>query len=142
MPNHYHLQLELGCRPSLSAAMHWLNTGYGIWFNRRYRRQGALFQGRYRAILFDADECLFAVHYYIHLNPVRVGILKAVGIGEGAVDKTLLVKRRERLREYEWSSYRDYAGLRWTAPARSVVDPGDGARERRSIGGGISSRAE
>ena len=38
MPNHYHLQLELGSRLSLSAAMHWLNTGYGIWFNRRYRR--------------------------------------------------------------------------------------------------------
>lgn len=112
MPNHYHLQLELGFRPSLSAAMHWLNAGYGIWFNRRYRRQGALFQGRYKAILFDPDECLFAVHYYIHLNPVRVGILKAVGVGEGAVDKTLLLKRRERLREYEWSSYRDYAGLR------------------------------
>ena len=112
MPNHYHLQLELGYRPSLSAAMHWLNTGYGIWFNRRYRRQGALFQGRYKAILFDPDECLLAVHYYIHLSPVRVGILKAVGVGEGAVDKTLLLKRRERLREYEWSSYRDYAGLR------------------------------
>jgi putative transposase len=112
MPNHYHLQLELGSRLSLSAAMHWLNTGYGIWFNRRYRRPGALFQGRYKAILFDPDECLLAVHYYIHLNPVRVGILKAVEAEEGALDKTLLLKRRERLRDYEWSSYRDYAGLR------------------------------
>src|SRR5258707_11856141 len=36
----------------LCSAMHWLNTGYGIWFNRRYRRHGALFQGRYKAILF------------------------------------------------------------------------------------------
>jgi transposase IS200 family protein len=45
MPNHYHLQLEVGSRLSLSAAMHWLNTGYGIWFKRRYRGQGALFQG-------------------------------------------------------------------------------------------------
>jgi putative transposase len=112
MPNHYHLQVELGSRPSLSAAMHWLNTGYGIWFNRRYGRHGALFQGRYKAILFDPEECLLAVHYYIHLNPVRVGILKGVEAEEGALDKTLLRKRRERLRDYEWSSYRDYAGLR------------------------------
>src|SRR5258708_39561116 len=76
MPNHYHLLLELGPDGGLSAAMHWLNTGYGIWFNRRYRRQGALFQGRYKAILFDPEECPRAVHYYIHLNPVRVEILK------------------------------------------------------------------
>lgn len=112
MANHYHLQLELGVRPSLSAAMHWLNTGYGIWFNRRYRRQGALFQGRYKAILFDPNECLLAVHYYIHLNPVRVGALKAAEAEEGAPDKTLSLKRRGVLRDYEWSSYRDYAGLR------------------------------
>jgi REP-associated tyrosine transposase len=78
MPNHYHLQLQLGVRAGLSAAMHWLNTGYAIWFNRRYGRQGALFQGRYKAILFDPDECLLAVHYYIHVNPIRVGVLKAV----------------------------------------------------------------
>src|SRR6266403_5594321 len=76
MPNHYQLQVEVGSRPSLSAAMHCLNTGYGIWFNRRYRRHGALFQGRYKAILFDPEECPLAAHYYIHLNPVRVEILK------------------------------------------------------------------
>src|SRR5260221_7521070 len=68
--------------------MHWLNTGYGIWFNWGYRREGALFQGRYKAILFDPDECLLAVHYYIHLSPVRVGILKAVDAEEATVDKT------------------------------------------------------
>jgi hypothetical protein len=45
MPNNYHLQLELGSRLSLSAAMHGLNTGYGIWFKRRYRGQGACFRG-------------------------------------------------------------------------------------------------
>ena len=90
MPNHYHLQLELGSRLSLSAAMHWLNTGYGIWFNRRYRPQGGLFQVRYKATLFDPDDCLLAVHYRIHLNPVRVGILNAVEAEEGTLDKTLV----------------------------------------------------
>jgi hypothetical protein len=83
-------KLSLGARGGLAAAMHWLNTGYGIWFNRLYRRQGALFQGRYKAILFDPDECLLAIHYYIHLNPVRVGALKAAEIEEG---------RRQELRD-------------------------------------------
>ncbi len=112
MPNHYHLQLSLGAGVGLAAAMHWLNTGYGIWFNRRYRRQGALFQGRYKAILFAPDECLLAIHYYIHLNPVRAGALNAAETEEGALNKVLLLKRREVLHDYEWSSYRDYAGFR------------------------------
>ena len=129
LPNHYHLQLELGARGGLSAAMHWLNTGYGIWFNRRYRRQGALFQGRYKAILFDPNECLLAIHYYLHLNPVRVGALKAAETEEGALDKTLLLKRRKVLRNYEWSSYRDYAGLRRPAPWLTV----ETVRERAGL---------
>ena len=112
MPNHYHLQLELGSPPMLSAALHWLNTGYGIWFNRRFRRSGALFQGRFKAILFDPDECLLAIHDYIHLNPVRVGALKAGKGPDEVVEKDLLLRRRQVLREYEWSSYQAYAGLR------------------------------
>ena len=112
MPNHYHLHPELGTKPGLSAAMHWLNTGYGIWFNRRYRRSGALFQGRYKAILFDPNEALLSIHYYIHLNPVRVGALKDTERQAGVADVDQLRQRREILRDYEWSSYRDYAGLR------------------------------
>jgi Transposase IS200 like len=112
MPNHYHLQLELGEEPGLSASMHWLNTGYGIWFNRRHRRTGALFQSRYKAILFDPGECLLAVHYYIHLNPVRAGKFKTRRARRGASDADLLKERREALRNYEWSSYPYYAGLR------------------------------
>ena len=92
MPNHYHLILELGKPPTLSAAMHWLNTGYGIWFNRRYTRSGALFQGRFKAILFDPDECLVAIHNYIHLNPVRVRRLKGTLDQDGAPEKALLLK--------------------------------------------------
>jgi REP element-mobilizing transposase RayT len=112
MPNHYHLQMELGARPALSAAMHWLNTGYGIWFNRRFQRVGALFQGRFKAILFAPEECLLAIHYYLHLNPVRVGALKNVEKEPEAADKNQLARCREALRDYEWSSYPDYAGLR------------------------------
>jgi REP-associated tyrosine transposase len=92
--------------------MHWLNTGYGIWFNRRRRRAGALFQGRYKAILFEPAECLLAIHYYIHLNPVRVGALKLAEGPNAEAAKELLRQRREVLGDYPWSSYPDYAGLR------------------------------
>ena len=112
MPNHYHLQLELGEQRGLSAAMHWLNTGYGIWFNRRHRRSGALFQSRYKAILFEPGECLLAIQYYIHLNPARAGLFKPTRGQRGDLDADLLKKRREVLRNYEWSSYQYYAGLR------------------------------
>jgi REP element-mobilizing transposase RayT len=112
MPNHYHVQLELGKEPGLSPAMHWLNTGYGIWFNRRRQRSGSLFQGRYKAIIFDPGECLLAIHYYIHLNPVRVGALKAAETETGSIEAAALQRRRDVLRNYEWSSYQDYAGLR------------------------------
>jgi REP element-mobilizing transposase RayT len=123
MPNHYHLMLELGPGGGLSAAMHWLNTGYGIWFNRRYQRHGALFQGRYKAILFAPDECLLAIHYYIHLNPVRVRRLKEAEdthTGAAPRDKSLLLERRTVLRDYQWSSYRDYVGLREAPPWLTV----------------------
>ena len=121
MPNQYHLQMEVGTQPGLSAAMHWLNTGYGIWFNRRFGRTGALFQGRFKSILFDPDECLLAIHYYIHLNPVRIGKLKEAEKQPERMDKSLLLaKRREVLRDYEWSSYRDYAGIRSRAPWLTV----------------------
>jgi REP element-mobilizing transposase RayT len=151
MPNHYHVQVEVGVRPALSTAMHWLNTGYGIWFNRRFGRVGALFQGRYRAILFDPEDCLLAIHYYIHLNPVRVGALKMAEKQSEPPEKSYLNQRREILRDYEWSSYRAYAGLaeapKWLSPRRgkrahrsipAKVPPGTGsAYHRASIGLGL-----
>ena len=48
------------------------NTTYTFYFNRRHRRSGHLFQGRYQAILLEKDECLMELSRYIHLNPVRV----------------------------------------------------------------------
>ena len=54
MDNHYHLLLETP-EANLSRAMHWLNAGYCVWFNRRYRRRGHLLQGRFGAFLVEDD---------------------------------------------------------------------------------------
>src|SRR5215213_10512872 len=70
MDNHYHLLLELS-QANLSAAMRWLNISYSVWFNRRHRRAGYLFQGRFKSVLVDPDSWGLALSAYIHLNPVR-----------------------------------------------------------------------
>ena len=100
MGNHYHLlaQTELA---NLGRWMHWLVTSYTVWFNRRHRRAGHLFQGRYKSIVMEGKDYLLSLSRYIHLNPVR-----GVRLGKGEVSE-----RRERLRAWRWSSYRGYAGL-------------------------------
>jgi putative transposase len=92
MSNHYHLLLET---PSgnLSQIMKHINGAYTNYFNAKRKRYGHLFQGRYKAIVIDADEYAKELSRYIHLNPVRVG----------------MVSRPE---EYRWSSYLDYCGER------------------------------
>ena len=72
MPNHYHLLVETS-EPNLSAAMRQLNGVYTQIFNRRHRRVGHLFQGRFHAIVVDKNSYLLELTRYIHLNPVRVG---------------------------------------------------------------------
>jgi REP element-mobilizing transposase RayT len=92
MENHFHLFLQtpLG---NLSRIMHFINTGYSAYFNKIHERIGHLFQGRYKAILVDADEYAKELSRYIHLNPVRAEIM-------------------ELPEQYQWSSYREYIGLR------------------------------
>ena len=71
MPNHYHLQIETP-RLNLSAAIKWLNISYVTWCNRKNRRNGPLLQGQFKGVVHDPSEAGWAIHEYIHLNPVRV----------------------------------------------------------------------
>lgn len=72
MDNHYHLLLETG-DANLSSIMHHINASYTIYFNKKRKRYGHLFQGRYKAILVDKDSYAVELSRYIHLNPVRIG---------------------------------------------------------------------
>jgi putative transposase len=74
MPNHIHLLLEMG-KVSLSKVLQRFHTWYTQYFNRRYDRMGHLFQGRYKAIVCDKDAYLLELVRYIHLNPVRAGLV-------------------------------------------------------------------
>ena len=73
MDNHYHLLMETPAG-NLSQIMHHINGAYTTYFNATRERVGHLFQGRYKAILIEADEYAKELSRYIHLNPVRAGM--------------------------------------------------------------------
>jgi REP element-mobilizing transposase RayT len=75
MRNHYHLCLRTP-KGNLSRIMRHIDGIYTQRFNRRHKRDGTLFRGRYKAILIDADEYLAAVVRYVHLNAVEAGLVK------------------------------------------------------------------
>src|SRR5271154_2988041 len=70
MPNHYHLLVETP-RANLSRSIGWFQTTYTVRFNRRHRRSGHLFQGRFKAHVIDAEDYARQLVCYVHLNPVR-----------------------------------------------------------------------
>lgn len=74
MTNHVHLLLRTGT-VAIASIMRRLLTGHAVRFNRRHRRYGRLFQDRYKSILCEEDPYLKQLVAYIHLNPVRAGIV-------------------------------------------------------------------
>jgi putative transposase len=116
MRNHYHLVIEtpLG---NLLKVMHGINSAYTGYFNREYKRVGHLFQGRYRAIVVDRDAYLLELSRYVHLNPVRAGVV-------------------DRAEKYRWSSYPGYIRKREEVPwvEYGLVLPQCGEEPGRSRG--------
>ncbi len=74
-PNHFHLLLKTGAMP-VSTVMKRLLTGYAMHCNRRHKRQGHLFQNRYKSILCQEDTYLLELVRYIHLNPLRAKLVE------------------------------------------------------------------
>ena len=75
MSNHVHLLIETQDVP-LSKSLQGINQSYTMYFNRKYRTVGHLFQGRYKSILCDQEHYLLALLKYIHFNPVRAKIVE------------------------------------------------------------------
>ncbi|MFM8982894.1 MAG: transposase, partial [Spartobacteria bacterium] len=74
MTNHYHLLLETP-EANLSAGMGWFQNAYTRRINTRHRLWGHLFGGRYKAIVVEEGNWFWEVLDYIHLNPVRAGLV-------------------------------------------------------------------
>jgi len=79
IPNHFHLLLRTGQAP-IATVMRRLLTGHAGYFNKRHRRTGHLFQNRYKSILCQEDTYLLELVRYIHLNPLRAGLIKDMDI--------------------------------------------------------------
>jgi REP element-mobilizing transposase RayT len=102
LPNHYHLLIQTKSS-DLSKAMMTLSVSYTKAVNERYGRTGGVFEGAFRAKLIDRDEYLTHLSRYIHLNPVRLG----------------LVSQAE---DWPYTSYPEYLGLRrGTLPQPDIV---------------------
>jgi putative transposase len=91
MDNHFHLIIETP-QPNLSRGMRQLNGVYTQRFNRRHRKVGHLFQGRFKAIVVERDSYLLELCRYVVLNPVRAKMVKSP-------------------QDYVWSSCRATLGL-------------------------------
>ncbi len=87
LDNHYHLALETPA-PNLSVGMQWLQATFANRFNRIVQAHGHVFQGRFKSLIVERDEYMGALLDYIHLNPVRAGLVAS-----------------DQLPEYRWSSF-------------------------------------
>ncbi len=97
MPNHVHLLLRQDDEEPIDRFIHRLHTAYTMYFNIKYERVGAVFQGRFKAKLVDSDEYLLHVSRYIHINPIEI-------VQDYAQGRALSVE----LGKYPWSSYGEY----------------------------------
>ena len=108
MSNHVHLLLQSSTTP-LAKFMQGLQQSYTQYFNKRHRKSGHLFEGRYKAIVCQEDPYLLELIRYIHLNPVRAGMVK-------------------RAEQYEYSGHHAYLKGKPT----QIIEP---ARVLRMLGG-------
>ena len=92
MDNHYHLFIKTPFA-NISQGMHYLNTSYANWFKAKHKLTGSIFQGRYKSILVDEDSYALVLSAYIHLNPLRAGMV-------------------DNIEDYPFSSFLDYIGKR------------------------------
>jgi len=90
MSNHVHLLVNEG-EGSVSELMQSIGISYAFWFNQKYDRNGYLFQNRFHSECIEDDQYILTVIRYIHLNPVKAGIVKTP-------------------EEYRWSSCKAYCG--------------------------------
>ena len=113
IPNHFHLLLRTGPTP-LSKVMRRLMTGYAVTFNKRHKRAGHLFQNRYKSVICEEDPYLLKLIRYIHLNPLRAG----------------LVKDLKELDKYPWAGHSAILGRRKNPLLPAIKVPKSGMRNQ------------
>lgn len=90
MPNHFHLLIEQCKDLTISKLVSKICTSYAMYMNKKYKRVGHVFQDQFKAVLMEDNPQLMWTSAYIHMNPVKDGLVKNPS-------------------EWQWSSYNDYA---------------------------------
>ncbi len=131
MGNHYHLLISTPVG-KLTMAMHFIGSSYGSYLRRYRGLTGHVFAGRYKSLCVEKESYLLELSRYIHLNPVRAGIVKSP-------------------EKYPWSSYRYYIGKKtgpdWLSAEWLIDKCGKRLKTRQRkyreyVEAGIESRAE
>ena len=101
MPNHFHILVREEKDGGISLFMQKLLTGYVMYYNKKYKRTGGLFEGRFKSKYAGEDRYLKYLFSYIHLNPLKI------------IDKDWKTKKSQEkyltfLSNYSYSSYSEY----------------------------------
>ncbi|KKT61863.1 MAG: Transposase [Candidatus Giovannonibacteria bacterium GW2011_GWA2_44_26] len=133
MPNHYHLLLRQKVENGISKYLHRLQMGYAKYFNTLHDRSGNLFQGAFKVVEINKGNQFKYIPLYIHMNPLDLveGGWKENGIKD-------LKKGLNFLKNYRWSSLRNYMGEKRTAYLNANIiselyDPSDWEEEIKSF---------
>lgn len=92
MPNHIHLVVKQESEVPVYKLISSLHTSYSMYFNKKYKHIGHLFQDRFKQVIVETDEQMLYLTKYVHLNPVYAGLVKHPN-------------------EYVWSSYHEFVGI-------------------------------
>ena len=105
MPNHFHILITQTENGDVSKFMQKLTTAYVMYYNKKYKRMGSLFEGKFKAEHLDRDVYLKYIFSYIHLNPIKLIDKKWKKKGVRNKKEAL-----DYLNHYQYSSYPDYLG--------------------------------
>ncbi|MFH1170154.1 MAG: transposase [Candidatus Vogelbacteria bacterium] len=117
MPNHFHILIKETSDNNISRFMLKLQTGYPMYFNKKYQRTGSLFEGPFRAKHVDNDNYLKYLFAYVHLNPVKI-------TDPQNWEKKIIPdveKAKNYLSQYRFSSLPYYLGEK--LPENKIINP-------------------
>lgn len=106
MPNHFHVLITEKIEGGISKFMQKLLTAYVMYYNKKYKRTGGLFEGKFKSQHLDTDRYLKYIFSYIHLNPVK--LIQKDWKEKGIQNKKEIL---EFLENYKYSSYLDFLGI-------------------------------
>ena len=121
MSNHFHLLIETELE-NLSRFMKHINSNYAIYFNKKYKRSGHLWQGRFYSRYITSDEYFYTIIRYIEQNPIEAGMAREIKeypytLASSLINKQEIIicaKDSKMIKELEYENIQDIVGVKLT----------------------------